>query len=384
MRKICAITANRADWSRLESILDALVKRPDVSFQLIVMGSHLLPEKGETLNEIRRKGFTPDRTIHMEVRGGTPVAMAQSAGLAIQKLSVALDALSPDVVLVPVDRFESLSMGTAAALMNIHVAHIQGGEVTGTIDESVRHALTKLSHLHFVATKESRARVIKMGELKETVYMVGCPATDLLLRIPRWSRKTTLQKVNDLIPAGERKLDVEKPYLFMVQHPVTTEYGTAGRQVAATLEALEETGAQSIALWPNIDAGGESISAVIKKRAHASKNLSLFAHLPTELFGNVLRNTDCLIGNSSSGIREACYFGTPVVNVGSRQNKRERGTNVLDALPEKSAIAEAIETQIRHGRYPIEPIYGDGTAGRKIAEIVATVVLPPLQKQITY
>lgn len=383
MRTICAITANRADFSRIESILQALRKRDDVRLQLIVMGSHLLKENGGTIDEIRRGGFSIDCELPMEISGGTPLTMSKSVGLSIIELASALDRLQPDVVIAPVDRFESLAMGTAAALMNIHIAHIQGGEVTGTIDESIRHALTKLSHWHFVATEQSRERVIKMGEDPDTVFAVGCPATDLLLQAPAWDRATTLQQLKESVVIGSKSF-TEEPYILMMQHPVTTEYGDASRQIAETVAALEGRSEQVIIFWPNIDAGSGHVTEIVRQFAQRSSRVHVFTHVSSATFVNIVRNAACQIGNSSSGIREACYFGTPVVDIGSRQSSRERGANVVNVDYDRQAIAAAINRQIAHGQYPVEPLYGDGTAGMQIAEILATHSLPALQKKITY
>lgn len=384
-RKICAVTANRADFSRIETMLEAVKKHPRLELQLVVFGSHLLETTGKTIEEIRSKGFFIDRAFYAEIAGGNPTTMAKSVGLAIIELSSIFDGLKPDIVLVPVDRFESLAMGATAALMNIHVAHTQGGEVTGTIDESIRHALTKMSHLHFVATEKSKERVIRMGELPDSVFNIGCPGTDLLLRTPSMDRRKTLEWLNKNLVKIPNKLNPRKPYLFMIQHPVTTEFGDAEEQILETLEALKGFKEQIVALWPNIDAGSNDMSMVIRRHpAVKSGKIKIFKHIPTEIFVNVLRNASCLIGNSSSGIRESCYFGTPTVNIGSRQNERERGSNVVDAGYNRKDISGAIKKQITHGRYSLEKIYGDGTAGRQFADICASINLPSIQKKITY
>ena len=315
----------------------------------------------------------------MEINGSNPLTMTKSVGLAIIELSTVLDQLNPDIVIAPVDRFESLAMGVTPALMNIHVAHIQGGEVTGTIDESIRHALTKMSHLHFVATEKSFERVAKMGEPQETIFNVGCPGTDLLLRTPKMDNMTTIEKLNDEIIKSRKKLNPNDPYLFMVQHPVTTEFGSASDQIIETVEALKQFNEQIIILWPNIDAGSDVISKALRHHEHNRNNIVILKHIPTEIFVNVLRNTLCQIGNSSSGIREACYFGTPVVNIGTRQSGRERGKNVIDAWYDRKEIAQAVKNQINHGKYSVEHIYGDGTAGEKIVDILASNKLPNIQ-----
>lgn len=385
MRTICAVTANRADFSRIETILKTIEVHPNLKLQLVVIGSHLLDITGKTIEEIKRKGFTVDRTLYMEVSGSNPTTMTKSVGLAIIELSTIFDQLQPDIVLCPVDRFESLAIGVTAAMMNIHVAHTQGGEVTGTIDESIRHALTKMSHLHFVANEKSKERVIKMGESPNTVFNVGCPATDLLLKTPALNRSQTIKKINKEMIKTHVRLDPSQPYIFMIQHPVTTEYQSTGSQMHETLEALKVLNKQVILLWPNIDAGADKISGIIRRHPlmESSKTIIL-KNMPTELFVNVLRNTSCLVGNSSCGIRESCYFGTPTVNIGSRQNSREHGENVIDVPYKKDAIVRAIRKQIAHGVYPVEYIYGDGTAGQQFADICAVVKLPPIQKKITY
>ena len=382
MRTICAMTANRADFSRIETILEALKKRDDVTLQLVVLGSHLLDKKGHTVDEIRGKGFAIDETILVEQKDDSPAAMTAAVGSYIERLTKVLSRLSPDIVIVPVDRFESLAMGVTAALMNIRVAHIQGGEVTGTIDESIRHALTKLSHLHFVSTNESRQRVIRMGESEQFVFNTGCAGTDLLLRVPPLSREATLRELNKV---GTAPLDETKPYLLLLQHPVTTEFGESASQMEETLEALEGFNEQLVVLWPNIDAGSDAVSDTLKKYQSSSRRpFVIFKNIPSELYANVLRNASVMVGNSSSGVREACYFGTPVVNVGSRQNCRERGNNVIDSPYDQKTISEAISKQLTHGVYKREDVYGDGRSGERVAQLLAKTPLPPVQKVITY
>ena len=385
MKKICVTTSSRADFSRIETILRELKNRSPVELQLLVLGSHLLGIAGNTKLEIENKGFKIDHSLYMEVSGNNPETMAKSVGLAIVQASTLFDRLKPDIVLVHGDRFESLAIGITAALMNIHVAHIQGGEVTGSIDESIRHALTKLSHLHFVSTEKSRERVIKMGENPATVFNIGCPGTDLLLRNQRMSRRDTLSWLNKNMIKSNNTLNTDMPYLFIIQHPVTTEYQRADEQINETLDAVKEYKGQVIVLWPNIDAGSDSLSGSIRRHfVITNKQARIFKHIPSEIFVNVLRNASCFIGNSSSGVRESCYFGTPTVNIGSRQNTRERGSNVIDVGYDRKEIARAIKKQIVHGRYPVEHIYGDGTAGKQFADICATIKLPNIQKKIIY
>jgi UDP-hydrolysing UDP-N-acetyl-D-glucosamine 2-epimerase len=386
MRRICVVTANRADYSRAKTVLDAVKAHPDLTLQVVVMGSHLLEKHGFTVREIEADGFVPDARIYMEVDGKNPTTMAKSMGLAVVELATTFDQLKPDIVIALVDRYENFASAAAAALMNIPIAHIQGGEVTGTIDESLRHAMTKLAHLHFPATEGARERIVKMGEPAGTVWNVGCPGTDILLQSPLLSAEETIRSVQEVAKDPNVHLDPKAPYLLVVQHPVTTEYGSGVDQIRATLDAVQGTGMQTIMLWPNIDAGSDDVSRGIRhyQIKHPELPLYAFKHFGNELFVNLMRNASCMVGNSSAGIREACYFGTPVVNIGTRQSGRERGACVRDAGYEKDEIAVAIREQLAHGRYPTERIYGDGTAGTQIADILATARIDVVQKRITY
>ena len=381
-RKICAITANRADFSRIETILRAAQAHPRIELQLVVIGGHLSHNTGRTVQEIEKKGFHIDRCVETHVDGSTPATMTKSVAKIVDKLVDVITELKPDVIIAPTDRFETLAIAVAASLMNVIVAHIQGGEVTGTIDESIRHAVTKLSHLHFVSTKKSRDRVIKMGESKNLVFNVGCPATDLLLSVPMWTREQTIAELNKLLE-GRSLLDHNKPYILLMQHPVTTEYGQETDQVKSTIAALNKFDIQVIALFPNIDAGGKTISEILLEQS-GRDNFHLFHHIPTEIFVNVLRHAAVQVGNSSSGIREAGYFGTPVVNIGTRQNSRERGKNVISVPNQPQAIERAVRLSLKRKRYPIQRLYGDGTAGKQIIKILSSIKLPPVQKKITY
>ena len=386
MRKICVVTANRADFSRLETVLEGIEEHPNLELHLVVIGSHLLDKAGYTIEEIEKKGFMVNHRLFMEIAGENPTTMAKSVGLAMIELSTIFDHVKPDIVLTHGDRYEALAVGSAAAIMNICVGHIQGGEISGSIDESIRHALTKMSHLHFVSTEESKERVIKMGEDPRAVFNVGCPGTDVLLRVPVKNRHETLMELNEKMIKAAQKLDPKLPYILVMQHPVTTEHKDAGDQMLETIEALSGREEQLLILWPNIDAGSDVLSAVLRRHpVVAQKGVKIFKHLsPTSLFANVLRNASCVVGNSSTGIRETCYFGTPVVNVGSRQYGRERGNNVIDVPHDRVLIEEAIQKQIAHGPYNAEFLYGDGTAGKQLTEICASCELPNIQKRIQY
>jgi UDP-hydrolysing UDP-N-acetyl-D-glucosamine 2-epimerase len=388
MRKICVVTANRADYSRVKSVLQAIQLHPSLKLQLVVAGSHLVDHYGMTVNEIEKDGFPVSAKVHIEFYGSEPAVMAKSTGLAVMEFATLFNNLKPDIVLALVDRYENFASAVAAAMMNIPTAHIQGGEVTGTIDESLRHAMTKLSHIHFPATDDARERIIKMGEDPCYVFNVGCPATDILLSAPKWSMKEVTQYLrSEIIKEREWSFNPSHPHFLVIQHPVTTEFGSGIQQIQETLKALLKFNHQVFMLWPNIDAGSDDVSRGIRIFKINNPNFPLFIlkHTPHKVFINLLRHASCMIGNSSSGIREACYFGIPVVNIGTRQQERERGKNVLDVGYNSDEIAKAIGEQLEHGSYDSEFVYGDGSAGKKIAEILASVNLSNIiQKKIQY
>jgi UDP-hydrolysing UDP-N-acetyl-D-glucosamine 2-epimerase len=360
----------------------AIKAHPDLHLQVVAAASAVLDRYGQVVDLIERDGFSPDARIFMLVEGETPATMAKSTGLGLMELPTIFDHLKPDIVLTVGDRFETMATTLAAAYMNIPLAHTMGGEVTGTIDESIRHAVTKFAHIHFPACSDARDRIIKLGERPCDVHLVGCPRIDLVAE--------TLQEDADglggvFTEGVGGKFDLNKPFLILSQHPVTTEYGEGERQIMSSLEAVVRTGIPTIALWPNADAGSEDIARGMRKfreRRDDSK-IHFFKNLPTETYIRLMRRTACLLGNSSSAIREGAFIGTPSVNIGSRQDMRQRGSNVVDVDHDTSAIADAVTHQIEHGRYASEPIYGDGHAGTRIADTLSTCGWT-LQKRIAY
>ena len=383
MKKICVVVGSRANYSSIKSVMVAVREHPDLELQLVVAASALLDRYGSVVNLIEKDGFEPSARIYMLIEGETPATMAKSTGVGLMELPTVFERLQPDVVVTVGDRFETMATTLAAAYMNIPVAHTMGGEVSGTIDESIRHAVTKFAHIHFPASREAAERIIKLGEPPETVHLVGCPRIDLVADILRATGGID-EHLFDLGVGS--KLDLASPFILVSQHPVTTEYGAGERQIAATLEAVRETGLPAIVLWPNADAGSEDIARGIRKlrERHEDERMHFFKNLPTATYVQLMARTACLVGNSSSGIREGAYIGTPVVNVGTRQIMRERGQNVIEVPHEKDAILAAVRRQLAHGRYKMEPIYGDGTAGRQIADILARLGPVNVQKRITY
>jgi len=361
----------------------AIKSHPQLELQLVVGASAILDRYGAVIGLIEKDGFIPNAKVHMLIEGETPATMAKSTGLGLLELPTIFEILRPDVVLTVGDRFETMATTLAAAYMNITVAHTMGGEVSGTIDESIRHAVTKFSHIHFPASNGARERIIKLGELSQHVHMVGCPRIDLIADILASS-----SKLNDdeLFKTGVgNKFNLEEPFVLVSQHPVTTEYGVGEHQILKTLEAVKNLNLPAIVLWPNSDAGSDDISRGIRKwrEKGLDKSMHFFKNLPISTYVKLMEKTSCLIGNSSSGIREGAFIGTPVVNIGTRQNARDRGSNVIDVDYDELEIRTAIDEQVLHGKYAMNPIYGDGNAGKRIAEILVKEEVN-IQKCITY
>jgi UDP-hydrolysing UDP-N-acetyl-D-glucosamine 2-epimerase len=383
-RRICIVIGSRANYSSIKSAMRAVAAHPRLQLQLVCAASALLDRYGQVVRLIESDGFKVDEKLHILVEGETPGTMVKSTGMGLIELSSVFGRLDPDIVITVGDRFETMATTLAAAYMNIPVAHTMGGEVSGTIDESIRHAVTKFAHIHFPASQEAAQRIIRLGERADMVFCVGCPRIDLVAEI---LNQEGAQFDNRIFNLGVgAAIDISKPFVLVSQHPVTTEYGEGERQIAATLSAVRTTGLPAIVLWPNADAGSEDIARGIRKLRERglAENMHFFKNLPVETYIHLMARTACLIGNSSSGIREGAFIGTPVVNIGSRQTARERGNNIIDVPHEESAIAEAIGAQRKNGRYPMQDIYGDGTAGAKIADILAGLGPIEVQKRITY
>lgn len=383
MRKICVVVGSRANYSSIKSAMRAIQKHPDLQLQVVAAASVLLDRYGEVVRVMEKDGFKPSARVYMLVEGENPLTMAKSTGLGLMELPSIFEQLTPDIVLTVGDRFETMATTLAAAYMNIPLAHTMGGEVTGTIDESIRHAVTKFAHIHFPACAEARDRIIKLGEWPEHVHLVGCPRLDLVAETVEQDRNGLGP---DLFEQGVGGVfDLNEPFLLLSQHPVTTEYGEGEGQITETLMAVRELNMPCIALWPNADAGSEHVARGMRKfrEHHDDSRIHFFKNLAAEVYIALMRRTACLVGNSSSAIREGAFLGTPSVNIGSRQAMRQRGANVVDVAPARGEIAGAVREQIRHGPYPSEPIYGDGRAGIRIADILATCSWR-LQKQIAY
>jgi len=381
-RKICVVVNSRPNYSRIKSFLYEAQKSKNIDLNILVGASALLYRFGEVVKIIKKDGFKISQMVHSIVEGENPATMAKSTGLGIIELSTHFQNLNPDIVLTVADRFETIATAIAASYMNIPVAHTQGGEMTGSIDENVRHAITKLSHIHFPSTKRAKKNLILMGENPSKVFLTGCPSIDLI--------KNTNLSLNKNILTNKQgvgdSIELNKEYIILLQHPVTTEFGDGPAQIRQTLEAIGKLkgDVQVIGLWPNPDAGSDDISKGIRIMREKKKNLKMrfFRNFPPEDFLRIVKNSSCVVGNSSAGIRECSFMGIPTVNIGSRQNLRERASNVLDVSYKNEDIFRAINFQ-RKKRYKKSKLYGEGNAGKKIAKILSTVDLS-IKKKLFY
>lgn len=384
MRKVCVVVGSRANYGSIKSVMRAVQAHPELQLQIIVGASALLDRFGSVVEVIERDGFTPDARVNMIVEGETPVTMAKSTGLGLLELPTLFELLKPDVVVTVGDRFETMATAVASAYMNIPLAHTMGGEVTGTIDESIRHAITKLAHVHFPANQDAAERIIRLGEDPQTVHVVGCPRIDLVAEVVGNGGADLDAEWLEREGVGGH-ISTDQPFLLVSQHPVTTEYGQAERQITETLMALHELQMPTVMLWPNVDAGSEDISRGMRKfrEKYRPEYMRFYKNFPVETYLRLMRSAACLVGNSSASIREGAFIGTPAVNIGSRQHGRERGQNVVDVAHDRTAIVEAVRRQIKHGPHPPAYLYGDGRAGARIADVLACTPLH-VQKRIQY
>lgn len=381
-RKVCVVITARPSYSRVKTALQAIQRHPQLELQLVVAASALLDRYGNAVRVIEQDGFRIDQRVFMILEGENLVTSAKSTGLGIVELATVFDNLKPDLVMTIADRFETLATAVAAAYTNIPLVHLQGGEVTGSIDEKVRHAVTKLSDIHLVSHERARERLLRMGEEPSSVHVTGCPSIDLAAEV-------LAEPTLDFDPfekyGGVGSRFALKDYLVVMQHPVTTEYSRSRQHVMETLYAVKALDMPTFWFWPNVDAGSDGTSNGIRafREIEQPHNIHFFKNmLPTD-FLRLVYNARCIVGNSSVAIRECAFLGVPAVNVGIRQRNRERGCNVLDVDYDRAYIVTATERHLANGRYPSDPIYGDGTAGVKIAHILEQTPLT-VEKQLTY
>jgi len=383
IRKICVVITARPSYSRVKTALTAIKNHPKLELQLVIAGSALLGRYGNAVEFIEKDGFDITEKVFMVLEGENPTAMAKTTGLGVMELSNVFYNLQPDAVITIADRFETIATSIAASYQNIPLVHLQGGEVTGNIDEKVRHANTKLADIHLVTSEDAKQRVIKMGEHPEKVFNTGCPSIDLAKEIQE-SPRLDFDPIKKYGGVGT-EINWKNGYIIVMQHPVTTEYESAKKDVLKTLEAIHELNIPTFWFWPNVDAGSDGTSSGIRtfRELEKPENIHFFKNMEPNDFLRLLVNSKCLIGNSSVGIRECSYLGVPVVNIGTRQNRRQRGTNVLDVVYDKEVIKSAVIERMSNKNIITETIYGDGDAGRQIAEILSEVELS-FHKTIVY
>jgi UDP-hydrolysing UDP-N-acetyl-D-glucosamine 2-epimerase len=382
-RKIAVVITARPSYSRVKTVLTAIQQHPNLELQLIVAASALLDRYGSAVNFIVKDGFEIAARVFNVLEGENLTAAAKTTGIGILELSTVFDNLKPDIVVTVADRFETMATAIAASYMNIPLAHIQGGEVTGNIDEKVRHAITKLADYHFVASESAKQRVVNLGENPEFVFNTGCPSIDLAKEVKENSKVLPFNPYEKYGGVGATP-NLSDGYLVVMQHPVTNEYQDSRKHIEATLEAIFQLNRPTLWFWPNVDAGSDGTSTGIRsfREQNQLQNVHFFKNMEGKDFLHLLYHANCLIGNSSVGIRECAYLGVPVVNIGTRQNRRDRGSNVKDVAYEVQAIKHAIEEQTASPKN-VSNVYGGGDAGKKIADLLSKL---PLQfhKTIMY
>jgi len=382
-RKICVVVTARPSYSRIRTALKAINEHPDLELQLVVAASALLDRYGNAIQAIERDGFTISQRVYMVLEGENLVTSAKSTGIGLSELATVFDNLKPDAVVTIADRYETLATAVAASYMNIPVVHVQGGEVTGSIDEKVRHAVTKLANLHLVSTSLAAERVRRLGEEPDSIFVTGCPSIDIAAEVA----ERPAMDFDPFVKYGGvgPTTDLSRGYVVVMQHPVTTEYEEARQQVDETLYAVKNFGVPVLWFWPNVDAGSDGTSKGIRvfREKEDPPNFHLFRNMSPEDFLRLLCGATAIVGNSSVAIRECSYLGVPAVNIGSRQLGRERGQNVIDVDHDRKEISDAVQTHIKRGKPKRDLLYGDGKAGARIADCLSKVELK-IEKRLTY
>jgi len=373
-RKICFVITSEIHYARNKLILDSLRRRKNVELQIVVGAGALLDYYGDVLSLLRRDNYPCHAKIIMTLQGGSPVAMAKTTGIGVTEFATVFDNLQPDLVVARGDRYEMLSAVIASAYLNIPIAHLEGGDVSGTIDESVRHAITKLSHIHFTTNEESKKRVLRMGEDPRFVFNFGSPEVELISRDNFKANSKLINRKN--VGVGDT-IDLKKQYMIVMQHPVTSEIGENRRNIEETLLAVYDVGIPAIWFWPNVDAGTDDTSKGIRafRENRRPEHMRFIKYLPPEEFYGLLKNSACLVGNSSTGIKECSYLGIPVINIGTRQDGRTRGENVMDVGYSKQEIKKAIKKQIATKRYRQNDLFYKKNTHKNIADILTSIDL---------
>jgi UDP-N-acetylglucosamine 2-epimerase (non-hydrolysing)/GDP/UDP-N,N'-diacetylbacillosamine 2-epimerase (hydrolysing) len=373
MRTIGVVTTSRADYGIYRPILRRIQDQPELRLHLMATGMHLCPEFGETVNEITADGFEICERVQMLMASDSPEGISQSIGLGILGFAQVFARFHPDILLVLGDRFEMFAATAAALPFNIPIAHVHGGEVTeGAIDDAIRHSITKMSHLHFVAAEAYRDRVVQMGEAPGRVTVSGAPSLDNIKQLDILSRDEMASRVG---------MDLSAEPLLITFHPTTREYLATSDQVSQLLGALHHIGLPAVFTYPNADTYGRTILEAFKEYVSTHPNARLVQNLGTQAYFSMMRYAKAMVGNSSSGIIEAASFGLPVINIGSRQRGRMHGRNVIDVDCTAQSIIEVLQmvldpvrsADFRESKNP----YGNGNAAERIVEVLRSVPLTP-------
>lgn len=384
--KVAVIINNRANYARIKSFLISANKSKKIDLMIILASSCIMEKFGNIEKIIKKDKLKIFKKIYTVVEGDKPVTMAKSTALEINELSNIFENSRPDLVIAIADRYETMAIAITATYMNIPLAHTQGGEITGSIDESVRHSVSKLANIHFPANKKAKEYLIKMGEDKRNIFNVGCPSIDLARTIV--NKKINLYKFlkkNKFI--FKKKINNNfKDYIIVVQHPVTTEYYDTKFQITQTIKAISKLNYNTIWLWPNVDSGSDIISKQLRiSREKGELENTIFGkNCSPEDFLVLMNNSKCIVGNSSVGIREGSYLGVPCINIGNRQNGRQKAKNVINVKCDEKKILKAIKKQLKKQKLIQSKLYGDGFAGIKMTKIIENLDIKNTQKKLNF
>ncbi len=371
-RKVLVAITARPSYSRIRSALKHLAENSSVELKLLCSGSALLDRYGRVVDFIRSDGFDVVDEIYTFIEGDDLINMALTASNTIAHTAAVLRREKPDLVVTVADRYETIGTAIAASYMNIPLVHVQGGELTGNIDEKVRHAITKLADLHLPSTQGAARRLERMGEHPNSIHVTGCPSIDIAREALDIPLSTVVQEIGRVAAGDDFELNGD--YVVVLLHPETDAHERSFEQMSMLLDVVAQLHVPTVLFWPNVDAGSDGTSKAVRvfRESGRDDHFTFVKNLEGHLFLALLRDARCLIGNSSVGIRECSFLGTPVINVGDRQEGRERAGNVLDVAWDRTSLEEAVHSQMTHGKYPSSTLYGDGHAGPIIAHTIAT------------
>jgi len=387
-KKICFVILSRANYGSIKSLLHEIKKSSEFKLQIIVGASAILSKFGNVKNIIERDGFKIDANLDFQSSNLNLSSMSDTVGKGIIQISEVLKFIKPDFVFTVGDRYETMATALASIFLNIPLCHTMGGERTGTIDESIRHSISKLAHFHFVSNNDAKSRLVKMGENKKNIFNVGCPRIDIVKKIlSNYSKKELIKKLNNL-GVGSKVMQSDRLIIFL-QHPVTSEFNKNKENFKETLKAIDrlKDRFKVIYLWPNSDPGSDDIATVIRQFREKNKletnNYRFIINMEPEIYFQLMNEAELIIGNSSSAVREGAYIGIPAIDIGSRQSHRVKGKNVIRVRYNRIQIYQAISKQIRK-KYKSSNIYGTGDSAKKIIKVLKKLKNVDIQKLNTY